>query len=189
VSITCGIGSATNLPLLQGKGGDGVLQPHSGRGGAAPAFAIATLLVLNVAFAQPATQDAALEARVKSLSSELRCLVCQNQTVADSDAPVARDMRDQVRAQLAAGKSEAEVKLYMTERFGDFVLYKPAFNASTLVLWVAPFIALFGGGFVLIRRLRNAQRERNATTIASSAQLSDADRERARKLLSNASDD
>jgi cytochrome c-type biogenesis protein CcmH len=151
----------------------------------APTAAIAMFFAIQTAFAQPTKQDAALEARVKNLSSELRCLVCQNQTVADSDAPVARDMRDQVRAQLAAGKSEAEVKQYMTERFGDFVLYKPAFNASTLVLWVAPFIALFAGAFVLIRRLRNTQRDQDAAALNSSATtlVTEADRERARKLL------
>jgi cytochrome c-type biogenesis protein CcmH len=185
VNTPCGSGSAAingarknpiPTPALPLKG-------REFRGRAAPTVAIATLLALNVSFAQPTTVDAALEARVKALSSELRCLVCQNQTVADSDAPVARDMRDQVRAQLAAGKSEAQVKQYMTERFGDFVLYKPAFNASTAVLWVAPFLALLGGAFVLIRRLRGAQRER-AADAHDPAQLSDADRDRARKLLS-----
>lgn len=105
--------------------------------------------------------DPALEARVKALSSELRCLVCQNQTVADSDAPVARDMREQVRAQVAAGKSDAEVKRYMTDRFGDFVLYKPPLKATTVVLWVAPFALLALAVFVLARRLRR----RNDSTV------------------------
>jgi cytochrome c-type biogenesis protein CcmH len=140
------------------------------------------LVATNLAFAQQvaAPVDANLEAKVKALSSELRCLVCQNQTIADSDAPVARDMREQVRAQLAAGKSDAEVKRYMTERFGDFVLYKPAFNARTIVLWVGPFAALALGIFVLLRRLHaNAQ-----TTDSNGAALSAQDRERARALLS-----
>lgn len=146
---------------------------------------LALLFAMNLAFAQvvaptvPVT-DPALEARVKALSAELRCLVCQNQTVADSDAPVARDMREQVRSQLAAGKSEAEVKRYMTERFGDFVLYKPAFNASTAVLWAAPFVVLLFGVIALLRRLRtNAQ-----PTSATEVPLSATDRERARALLS-----
>ncbi len=138
---------------------------------------------MQTAFAQ--TPDANLEARVKSLSAELRCLVCQNQSVADSDAPVARDMRDQVRAQLAAGKSEAQVKQYMTERFGDFVLYKPAFNASTLVLWVAPFFALFAAAFLLVRRVRRTQRVQTEAISSPDLAMSDADRERARKLLSD----
>jgi cytochrome c-type biogenesis protein CcmH len=129
---------------------------------------------------QPQTlADAVLESRVKALSSELRCLVCQNQTVADSDAPVARDMREQVRAQLVAGKSEQEIKLYMTDRFGDFVLYKPALKANTLALWIGPFAALLIGAFLLVRLLRRKE------SIAASPALSNADRERARALLND----
>ena len=135
---------------------------------------------MSLAHAQP-PPDAALEARVKALSSELRCLVCQNQTVEDSSAPVARDMKDQVRAQLAAGKSEAEVKVYMTERFGDFVLYKPPLKAATIVLWAGPFIALAFAGLLLVRRLRRT------STTASAAPLNDLDRERARALLNDTS--
>lgn len=123
--------------------------------------------------------DPALEARVKALSSELRCLVCQNQTVEDSTAPVARDMKDQVRIQLAAGKSEAEVKRYMTDRFGDFVLYRPPLKASTIVLWAGPFIALALAGLLLVRRLRR----RSATAPATP--LTDSERERARALLND----
>lgn len=125
----------------------------------------------------PAELDPALEARVKALSVELRCLVCQNQTVADSDAPVARDMRAQVRAQLSAGKSDAEVKQYMTERFGDFVLYKPPLKASTVVLWIAPFALLALAVVLLAARLR--RRQRASIPVA----LDLASRERARKLL------
>jgi cytochrome c-type biogenesis protein CcmH len=132
----------------------------------------------------PVTQstDPVLEARVKALASELRCLVCQNQTVEDSTAPVARDMREQVRAQLAAGKSEAEVKQYMTDRFGDFVLYKPAFKATTLVLWAGPFIALIFAGGLLVRRLR-----RSSLAVAATP-LSDIDRDQARALLHDVND-
>ncbi len=139
------------------------------------AFAVVCISLAN---AQP-TPDPALEARVKALSAELRCLVCQNQTVEDSSAPVARDMKDQVRTQLAAGKSEAEVKLYMTERFGDFVLYKPPLKATTIVLWAGPFIALAFVGLLLLRRLRH----RSSTTATTL--LNDIDRERARALLND----
>lgn len=146
----------------------------------APTICVA-LAAMNFAFAQVAAPtDANLEEQVKALSSELRCLVCQNQTVADSDAPVARDMRDQVRAQLAAGKSHAEVKRYMTERFGDFVLYKPAFNASTLLLWLGPFAVLAWGAFILLRRLRANAR---IAEHAHASPLSDEQRQRARALL------
>ncbi len=131
----------------------------------------------DAAVAAPA--DPTLDARVKALSTELRCLVCQNQTVADSDAPVARDMREQVRAQLAAGKTEDEVKRYMTDRFGDFVLYRPPLKATTMVLWAAPFVALILAAFLLVRRLRRP-------SIAAQAvpSLSEADRARAQSLLS-----
>ena len=128
------------------------------------------------------TPDPALEARVKALSAELRCLVCQNQTVEDSSAPVARDMKDQVRMQLAAGKSEAEVKRYMTDRFGDFVLYKPPLKATTIVLWTGPFIALAFAGLMLVRRLRR----KAVAPIATP--LNDVDRQRARALLTSEGD-
>ncbi|TAG79483.1 MAG: cytochrome c-type biogenesis protein CcmH [Betaproteobacteria bacterium] len=121
--------------------------------------------------------DPALEARVKQLSAELRCLVCQNQSVADSDAPVARDMRDQVRTQLAAGKSDAEVKRYMTERFGDFVLYRPPLKLTTLALWFGPFVVMIVGLWYGLRRIRM----RGVATVKNT--LSDADRARARELL------
>ncbi len=149
--------------------------------------AMATAMLLFAANAQvqapaaPAT-DLALEARVKALSSELRCLVCQNQTIADSDAPVARDLRDQVRTQLAQGKSEAEVKAYMTDRFGDFVLYKPAFKATTLALWAGPFVALLFAGVLLVRRVRRRE------SRVQPAALTDIERERARALLDDSKD-
>ena len=146
------------------------------------AWAALLLFFSGSSFALAQTSsDPALDARVRALSAELRCLVCQNQTVADSESPVARDMRDQVRTQLAAGKSEAEVKTYMTDRFGDFVLYNPPFKATTVVLWAGPFAVLLLAGFLLVRRLRKS------SMIHAPASLSDADRDRARTLL-NAKD-
>jgi cytochrome c-type biogenesis protein CcmH len=132
-----------------------------------------------------ASNDPALEARVKALSSELRCLVCQNQTVEDSSSPVARDMKDQVRTQLAAGKSEAEVKIYMTDRFGDFVLYKPPLKATTIVLWAGPFVALFFAGLLLVRRLRRSSVATDTGLGTGVDALSETDRARARALLHN----
>ena len=152
-----------------------------------PAFAamtMASLMATSCAQVQApaaAASDPALEARVKALSAELRCLVCQNQTVEDSTAPVAIDMKNQVRSQLAAGKSEAEVKTYMTDRFGDFVLYKPPLKATTIVLWAGPFIALAFAGGLLVRRLRRRAK------VPSAIPLNDADRDRARALLNAAS--
>jgi cytochrome c-type biogenesis protein CcmH len=109
--------------------------------------------------AEVANPDPKVEARLKAIAHELRCLVCQNQTIADSDAPLAVDLRRQTRAMIAAGKSDEEIRGYMVERYGDFVLYKPPFNAATAVLWVAPGLLVVGGlaGLVLMLRRRKAQ--------------------------------
>ncbi len=109
--------------------------------------------------AEIANADPKVEARLKSIAHELRCLVCQNQTIADSDAPLAVDLRRQTRAMISEGKSDDEIRAYMVERYGDFVLYKPPFNAVTAVLWVAPGILVVGGllGLVfMLRRRREA---------------------------------
>jgi len=108
---------------------------------------VAALLLAfaSAAFAQAeevAHPDARVEARLKELGEDLRCLVCQNQTIADSAAPLAQDLRNEIRAQIAAGRSDAEIRAYMVERYGDFVLYKPPFKASTALLWVGPFALL-----------------------------------------------
>jgi cytochrome c-type biogenesis protein CcmH len=99
-----------------------------------------------------------LEARMLALTAELRCLVCQNQTIADSHAPLAVDLRQQVRELIDKGKSDAEITSYMTDRYGDFVLYRPPFNASTALLWAGPGLLLVGGlitlGLILRRRAR-----------------------------------
>src|SRR6185503_9775205 len=120
-------------------------------------------------------QDAALEKRVAGLAHELRCLVCQNQTLADSSAPLAVDLRTQIRAQLAAGKSEREVVDFMVARYGDFVLYRPPLKASTLLLWAGPFAFLVLGFYLFIRFLRRRR--------APEIELSEAERARAAKLL------
>src|SRR5258705_7567830 len=99
----------------------------------------ALILFCGLAVAQ---DDPALEKRVRDLSSELRCLVCQNQTLADSNAPLALDLRNQVREQLKSGKSERDVIDFLVARYGDFVLYRPPFKASTVLLWAGPFLLL-----------------------------------------------
>jgi cytochrome c-type biogenesis protein CcmH len=88
------------------------------------------------------------------LTHEVRCLVCQNQTIADSSAPLAADLRREIREMLEAGRSESEVKTFLLDRYGDFVLYKPRFKGSTAVLWLAPLLLLLVGGFALIRILQ-----------------------------------
>jgi cytochrome c-type biogenesis protein CcmH len=85
------------------------------------------------------------------LTHEVRCLVCQNQTIADSTAPLAADLRREIRQMIEAGRSEAEVKNFLLDRYGDFVLYKPRFIASTALLWLAPLLLLLVGGFALRR--------------------------------------
>ena len=87
--------------------------------------------------------------RFNSLTSKLRCLVCQNQNLADSDAPLAHDLRDEVFKMMQAGQSDEEIKSFLVERYGDFVLYLPPVKGNTLVLWLAPALLLFGGAVVI----------------------------------------
>ena len=102
------------------------------------------------------------DARAKALAAELRCLVCQNQSIADSTAPLALDLKKQIHEQLAAGRSDAEIKHYMAERYGDFVLYNPPLTAGNLALWAGPFVlllaALIGTAIMIAKRNRATQR-------------------------------
>jgi cytochrome c-type biogenesis protein CcmH len=132
----------------------------------------ALILFCGLAVAQ---DDPALEKRVRDLSSELRCLVCQNQTLADSNAPLAVDLRNQVREQLKGGKSERDVIDFLVARYGDFVLYRPPLQANTVLLWLGPFLLLAAGLALLIWRLRRRR--------VPEPELSAADRERAARLL------
>jgi cytochrome c-type biogenesis protein CcmH len=132
-------------------------------------------LILALALPVFAAEDALLEKRVAALAHELRCLVCQNQTLADSNAPLAVDLRNQIREQLKAGKTERDVLDFMVARYGDFVLYRPPFRTSTAALWLGPFVLLAIGAWILYRRL--------ARRRAPAPQLSQAERARAAKLL------
>lgn len=116
-----------------------------------------------------------VEHRALALEKELRCLVCQNQTLAESHAPLAMDLRNQIREQLAAGKSEREVVDYLVARYGDFVRYRPPLKASTVLLWAGPFLFVVVGFYLLIRFLRRRR--------VPQAELTSAERERAAKLL------
>lgn len=116
------------------------------------------------------------EARYKNLIQELRCLVCQNQNLADSNAELAQDMRLRTYEMVRAGKSEEEVAAFMVERYGDFVLYRPPFKGSTLLLWVGPFIILGVGVMILVLFIRRRGRE-------AMVPLSSEEHERARQLL------
>lgn len=127
-----------------------------------PRAAWPALVALHVA-AQPAqtetrSADPAIEARMVRLTAELRCLVCQNQTIADSNAALAVDLRRETRALLTQGRSDAEVIEYMTARYGDFVLYRPPLKAATALLWFGPAVMLLGGAGVLVLVLRRRSR-------------------------------
>jgi cytochrome c-type biogenesis protein CcmH len=99
--------------------------------------------------AAPVASNPQLEARMMVLATELRCLVCQNQTIADSHADLAVDLRQQIRELLQKGMTDDQVRSYMTERYGDFVLYKPPFKTSTALLWAGP-AALLGGALIAL---------------------------------------
>ena len=101
--------------------------------------------------------DPQLRARYETITEELRCLVCQNQTIGDSNAELAVDLRNQVREMLEAGATDAEIRDYMTERYGDFVLYKPPLKPRTWALWFAPAIALVVAFAVVLRIVRRHQ--------------------------------
>src|SRR5258706_4793494 len=108
--------------------------------------------------AAPAAADPVLEARMLAIAAELRCLVCQNQTLADSNADLAVDLREQVRTLLRQGQSEKQIIDYMTARYGDFVLYRPPLKATTWLLWFGPGVLLAGGFAVLVLVLRHRAR-------------------------------
>ena len=103
--------------------------------------------------------DPEQQARYERLTNELRCLVCQNQTVADSNADLAKDLRDQTRRMIEAGSTDEQILAFMTERYGDFVLYRPPVHGRTALLWAAPFLLLVAGalsaGLVIRRRSRD----------------------------------
>ena len=127
---------------------------------AAVAFAFGFAIAPGIAAkeAAPEAADPALEARMVRIASELRCLVCQNQTIADSNAALAVDLRREARALLKQGKSDEEVVAYMTARYGDFVLYRPPLKGTTMLLWFGPAVMLLGGGAVLVAVLRRRSR-------------------------------
>jgi cytochrome c-type biogenesis protein CcmH/NrfF len=130
-----------------------------------------------------AATDPALEARVNALSAELRCLVCQNQTIADSNADLAVDLKNQVREQLKAGRSEKDVIDYMTQRYGDFVLYRPPFKATTVLLWAGPALLVLLGLGLFWRSLRASQ------AVPPAPDMTAADAAQAERLLAAAPDE
>ena len=123
---------------------------------------LALALLLMFVFVLPAAavlpdevlSDPVLEARARALSLQLRCMVCQNQSIDDSDAPLARDLRILVRDRLKAGDSDTQIREFLVARYGQFVLLEPEKNRRTVLLWLAPLIVLFAGALVLLRYFR-----------------------------------
>ncbi len=126
--------------------------------------------------AKPVAADPVLEEKVTALASELRCLVCQNQTLADSNAPLAVDLRNQIREKMQQGESERAIVDYMVARYGDFVRYRPPFKATTALLWTGPILLVIAGLATLFFRLARRRAE-------PKPELSDKERARAAALL------
>jgi cytochrome c-type biogenesis protein CcmH len=122
--------------------------------------------------------DPVVEARLKQLAGELRCLVCQNQTLADSNAPLAEDLRREVREMIVKDMSDREIVDFLVSRYGDFVLYRPPLKTTTVLLWAGPFVLLVGGGIALAVTLRRRQR------MVGNAVITDEEHRRVERLLS-----
>lgn len=129
--------------------------------------------------AEPVGDDPAVEARLAKLSQELRCLVCQNETLADSRAGLAEDLRREIRVQIKAGKSDKEIIAFLTERYGQFILYRPQVTPVTYLLWFGPFVLLLAGLAILFRYIKQRR-----DSIAEQP-LSAAERREAEELLAS----
>jgi cytochrome c-type biogenesis protein CcmH len=148
-------------------------------------FFIATMLAtpalsVYARDAQPVAADPALEKRVQDLTEQLRCLVCQNQTIADSHADLAIDLKNQVREKMAQGMSDKDILEYMVDRYGDFVLYRPPVKSTTWLLWFGPFLFLIIGLIALMMKVKKR---------APDATLSEAEKQRAAALLNDAANE
>jgi cytochrome c-type biogenesis protein CcmH len=127
------------------------------RAGIVSLILYALILPVNALTPDELIPDPALEGRARAISAELRCLVCQNQTIDDSDAPLARDLRALVRQYILAGQSDAEIIAAVTERYGDFVLFRPRLSPQNYFLWFGPFLLFAIGLFTLWRILRKTR--------------------------------
>jgi cytochrome c-type biogenesis protein CcmH len=129
--------------------------------------------------ATPLGDEPAIEARMMAMASELRCLVCQNQTLADSHADLAADLRQEIREMMKKGMSDEEIRAYLVDRYGDFVLYRPPWKTTTALLWAGPLLLVVVGGTVLASSLRRRRRE----ALEDDAPLTDEERGRLRRIL------
>jgi cytochrome c-type biogenesis protein CcmH len=133
-------------------------------------------------------KDPALETRARSISSGLRCLVCQNQSIDDSNAPLARDLRLLVRERLKAGDSDAQVMQFVEDRYGEFVLLRPPFSWRTLILWAAPLVALLIAVWLSVRAWQR-RRTQSASTPSEGAPLSAEEESRLRSILAESGEE
>jgi cytochrome c-type biogenesis protein CcmH len=140
-------------------------------------FLILCFAFAIVADAQPVAEDPELEKRLVSLSKELRCMVCQNETLAESRADLAEDLRREIREQMKAGKTDQEIITFLTARYGDFVLYRPRVTPTTYLLWFGPFALLALGLGLLYRHLKRRR------ALIVQRPLSQEDRRQAAELL------
>jgi cytochrome c-type biogenesis protein CcmH len=129
--------------------------------------------------AAPLAEDPVVEQRLIEISEEMRCLVCQNESLAGSRAELAQDLRRELRELIRAGKTDAEIKEFMVSRYGDFVLYRPPVKPTTWLLWAGPFVLMIGGVIALLVYLRR----RGQAVAGGDAALSDDDRRRVQALL------
>ncbi|KAB7627491.1 cytochrome c-type biogenesis protein CcmH [Alkalilimnicola sp. S0819] len=142
------------------------------------------LILLTLLFGLPAVavesfEDPAQQQRYREIAGQLRCLVCQGESIMESNAELAQDLRARVAQMMREGRSDEEIIRFMTDRYGDYVLFRPPMRPGTLLLWFGPFLLLFIGVFVLLRTLRRR---------AAAVELSDAQRRRARELLDGKQD-
>ena len=138
---------------------------------------IAPFSVAQVRRQRPVIDDPAIEQRLQKLSHELRCLVCQNETLADSRADLAEDLRDEIRVQMKAGKTDKEIIAFLTERYGQFILYRPQVTPTTYLLWFGPFVLLLLGLSILFIYIKQRRK------MIPEQPLSADDRRRAEELL------
>jgi len=143
------------------------------------ALALCSSLFVEAKVAPSTSADPALEARMMLIAEELRCLVCQNETIAASHADLAIDLKNQIRIKLTQGQSQKQILDFMVERYGDFVLYRPPLKTTTVLLWLGPFTLLAIAAMMLVLNVRRRRRS------VQPAALSDADVTKARELLAN----
>lgn len=136
-----------------------------------------TLGTTRAGEAQPMAQDPQVEQRLVVISEELRCLVCQNESLSGSQADLAQDLRREIRTLIKAGKTDAEIRDFLVARYGDFVLYRPPVKPVTWLLWFGPFVLLLVGAVVLARRIRQGRRQ------AAAAPIDAAQREKLQNLM------